>query len=212
MYFLQELFMICLLIIALTADAFIASLAYGVNKIEISTSAAATINAICSGLLGISLGMGHLLGQLLSPVLAKSLGTILLLVIGGIKLFDCALKRYLDAWEDKQKDIRFTLSRFRFVLHIYADPVAADQDRSRSLSIPESVFLAVAMSLDGMIAGVGTVFSPVGVLLATALSFPVGMVAVWGGCRLGKQLAGRVCDISWVSGFVFLLLAALRWC
>ncbi len=61
----------------------------------------------------------------------------------------------------------FRALHFQFFLSVYADPCKADADASKSLSVPESVCLALAMSLDGVAAGFGAALgnlNPVAVL------------------------------------------------
>ncbi len=53
-----------LLVLAVSLDAFVASIAYGTNKIKISFVSATIINIICSSVLGVSLFLGSVIKNL----------------------------------------------------------------------------------------------------------------------------------------------------
>jgi len=199
------------LIIAVSLDAFVASIAYGSNHIRIRPGAAVIISGIGSLFLGFSVGVGSLLGSWLSEESTQVLGFLCLFLLGIIKLLDYNIKAYINRHKEVRKDISFSISQLHFLLSIYGDPIAADKDESRTLSLSESLFLAAAMSIDSLVAGIGAAFLEVSLLTAISLSFTIGLLAVWAGCRLGNGIAGRArIDLSWLSGLLLVILALMK--
>ena len=92
-----------LLVMALSIDTFISSLAYGTNKIKIPFSSAMIINIICSVFLAISILLGEFFEPYVSNHLIKFISFILLFSLGIIKLFNKKIKNFFN----HLKQIRF---------------------------------------------------------------------------------------------------------
>lgn len=199
---------IFLLVIALCVDTFVASIAYGTDRIQIRFREIALMNAVCSLFLGLALGFGTVLRVLIPETLTKAVCFVSLLVLGMVKLLDYSIKKYINHHCDVHKDIHFSFSRLRFIISIYGDPVCADQDHSKTLSPKEAVFLAMAMSIDSLIAGTLAAFMEVNIWQTMAAAFVIGVAAIYAGQLLGRKIASRCkWDLSWMSGVLFLVLA-----
>ena len=79
---LSSLLHACLLSAALSADAFVASFAYGVHRIRIPLLSLGIICAVCTGILSLSLLLGNAVPHLLTPDTARLLGFGILLALG----------------------------------------------------------------------------------------------------------------------------------
>lgn len=200
-----------LLVAAPSVDAFVASLAYGTDKIKIPALSILVISGVCTGILGVSLAAGKLIQPLLPPHLIGGICFSILCVLGVIKLFDSAVKSFIRRHQSGQKRLSFQLFDLRFILQIYVDSTAADQDRSRSLSPAEASSLAFALSIDGLAAGLGaglTEGSPVPTIIVSLL---VTALAVAVGGLVGRKLAEKLSfDLSWLSGALLIILAFLK--
>lgn len=193
---------------SLSLDAFFASFAYGSNKIKIPFSSAMIINAVCSGILGISLILGSLIRPWLSPGISSCICFLILFAIGMIKLLDNITKAFIRKHGELSKDIRFSLLNFRFVLNVYADPEKADADLSKSISPAEAFSLAIALSLDGMAVGFGAALGEVNGPAVFLSSLITGAAAVLLGSLLGNKIAARLrFNVSWLSGVILIILA-----
>ena len=105
----------------------------------------------------------------------------------------------------------FRALHFQFFLSVYADPCKADSDASKSLSVPESVCLALAMSLDGAAAGFGAALGNLNPAAVRFFSLLFGFTAIQGGFLLGNRLAQKThFSVDWLSGALLILLAFLR--
>ncbi|MBC5711256.1 manganese efflux pump [Hungatella hominis] len=205
------MFHILVLVLALCMDTFVASMAYGANKVHITWEKIVVMNAICSGCLGIALAAGSVLDGLVPESMTRMVCFISLFLLGVVKLLDYTIKKYINRHVSLHKGITFSFSGLRIIVNIYGDPMAADWDHSQSLSWKEVLFLSFAMSIDSLIAGALSAFLeiPVGLTMGTALI--MGIVMMYAGLFLGRKLASRCkCDLSWISGVLFMILAVTK--
>ena len=195
-----------LLVVALSMDAFVASFAYGAQRIKIPFSSAAIISVICTAMLAVSLLAGALLRPFLPQGLTRGLCFALLFLLGVAKLCDSAIKTLIRRHKRMHRQVSFSVFSLKFILDIYADPEKADRDGSRVLSPAEAASLAVALSLDGLAA-----LMQVNVLIVMLFSLAVGMLAVRLGGKIGNRAAQKLSfDLSWFSGALLIVLAILK--
>lgn len=207
----MTMFHILVLVLALCMDTFVASMAYGANKVHITWEKIVVMNAVCSGCLGIALAAGSVLDSLVPESMTRTVCFISLFLLGVVKLLDYTIKKYINRHVSLHKGITFSFSGLRIIVNIYGDPMAADWDHSQSLSWKEVLFLSFAMSIDSLIAGALSAFLeiPVGLTMGTALI--MGIVMMYAGLFLGRKLASRCkCDLSWISGVLFMILAVTK--
>lgn len=198
-------------VLALCTDTFVASLAYGANQVQVSWQKAVALNGICSGCLGIALGLGSLVLRLVPVELARTVGFVCLLFLGIVKLLDYSIKKYINSHCSLNKNFRFSLSGLKIIINIYGDPMAADWDNSRSLSWKETVCLGAAMSIDSLVAGTMAAFMEIPPLFTVAVCFCMGMALMYAGLFAGRRFIAREnMDLSWLSGLLFIFLAFSR--
>lgn len=203
-----------ILVLALSVDAFVASFAYGANKIRIPFSSVLVINGVCTTILALSLCMGTLLRPLIRPEFSRIVCFIILLILGLLKLCDSTIKNCIRRKNAPlHKRVAFSFAHLSFILHVYANPEDADADDSKTLSPREAASLAVALSLDGLAVGFGAAIAQVNALQVTAFSLAAGTLMVLAGGMLGNRIARKVSlDLSWLSGVLLIVLGALKLC
>ena len=200
-----------LLVAALSVDAFVASFAYGTDKIEIPFSSLAVICLVCSGILGISLLLGSFVRPYLPADITHAVSFTILFILGVVKLFDSALKNFIRRHQPGQKRLHFCMAGLCFILQVYVDSTVADRDFSRRLSPGEAASLAVALSFDGLAVGFGAGLAQTNALEAVLLSLFTTAALVSLGSILGRRIAERLkFDLSWLSGALLILLAFFR--
>lgn len=199
---------IVLLVVALSVDVFLASVACGTEHIRIEGKTALCISAICSGVLFLSLTVGNLLDGIIKETYTEVLCFAGLLLVGVFKLVEYGIKAYIRKYKFLCKRVKITFSQLNFILSIYNNPVMADKDRSSTMSVAEGAFFALAMSMDGFFGGLGAAFLGINIWWTTLLNFIFGLAAVLSGCSVGKKVALRQeKDLSWIGGALFVLLA-----
>lgn len=197
-----------LLIIALSADAFAASFAYGADKVKIPPLSAVIVALLADFLLMLSLFIGHLLKAYVPPAFTTVFSFLILFVLGSIKLFDSSIRKKIRENRFNSKKVQVKTKNLRFILTVYAAPEAANTADVEVLSPAEALSLGLALSLDSAAAGFGAASGKYSLPLAALLTFLISLCAVSGGCRLGRLLASKSgFNFSVIGGILLILLA-----
>lgn len=200
-----------LLVSSICIDAFVASIAYGSNKIKIPVISSIVISIVGSIILGISLFLGSLIKDSLPGNLPITLSFSILMILGIYRLFESLFKGYIQKHITPEKSFSFRLFDFNFILQVYADETKADFDQSKVLSIKESLYLAIALSFDSLAVGFGSSLVGGGYIQAVILCFLVGLCAVLMGSFIGKKLVEKTnINLSWISGVILMVLAITK--
>lgn len=204
---LESLLLVC----SLCIDTFVASIAYGTDKIKIPFSSAMIINIVCSLFLAFSLFLGSIFKDFLNPNVATSISFCLLFILGVYRLFESFFKKCIQKYSNIEVPLTFKVFDFKFVLEIYADEIKADYDNSKVLTCKEAFYLAVALSLDSLAVGFGSSLGSVNYVEVVILSLIIGLCALLLGSYLGSKFAQKVnINLSWLSGAILILLAIMR--
>lgn len=196
-----------LLVIALSLDSFLASLAYGGEHIRIPWKSAILISSI--GVLFLSLYTAAFIQQFIPPYICRMISFVIFFMIGISSLFQGTIKSFLGTY--KRKKLSFEYSGISFVLDIYLDETKADADHSKLLSLKEALYLAIALSIDSLASGFALGISIIQPLPVLIISFCIGILAILCGSFLGsRMLSLKECRLSWLSGVLFLILAFSR--
>lgn len=205
------IFNIIILVLALCLDTFVASAAYGTNRIYLSHKQIAAFNGICCICLGISLLFGTFLDSQIPETFTKHICFFSLFFLGCLRLFDSSIRGYLRHHKAIHKNASFHFSHLCFIIDIYSDPMEADADHDQSLSWKEVIFFALAMSIDSLLAGIMAAFMKISIPLTTAAAFLIGELFTYLGLFLGHKISRRCPqDLSWVGGILFILLAIVK--
>ena len=197
-----------LLAFALSVDALTSGFAYGSRQIKIPFASVMVINIICSSTLGIALIAGSAVSRYLPPWFTTTISFGILFAFGMSKLLDSITKSFIRKHNHFQKEIHASFLNLKFILRLYANPEKADQDGSKSLSIPEAALLAVSLSLDGIAIGLSAGMAHINILAVFLWSLLSDMVFVMAGEFVGNKAARKLpFNISWVGGVVLIWLA-----
>lgn len=194
-----------LLILALSADLLTASMVYGAGHIGISLGLTILISGLGSAILGTALFIGRFLGDYFPETLLSVGSGVILIALGTYKTVDFRIRRWRKEYVKPQKNLMLSLGGLRIILNIYGDPLSADEDDSRTLSVGEAILLTIAMSLDGFAAGVGYSMNDVSVGAVITAFFLASLISI----RLGHFLGCRVVkekDYSWIGGVLLIFL------
>lgn len=193
---------------SLSIDAFIASFAYGSNKIKIPFTSVQIINIVCSFILGLSILAGTILRQYISHGFAVMIWFVILFTLGVVKLLDSITKSIIEKYNNFSKEMKFSMFNFKFILHLYANPEDADIDLSKTISPMEAISLAFALSLDSVAVGIGAALGNVNGWVVFLTSLLADMLAIMLGCYIGNKAARKASfNISWLGGVILIILA-----
>lgn len=198
-----------LLVIALSTDSFLASLAYGAEKIRIPLRSAFLIAFVGVAFLSVSLYTASFIERFIPAYICQWISFAIFFMIGISSIFQGTIKGFLR--KSNQKKLTFQYSGISFVLDVYLDETKADADHSKWLSLKEALYLSVALSIDSLVSGFAfgiRIGNPIPVLFT---SFCIGILAVLSGFYFGEHIGDRIpMDLSWISGVLFLMLACSR--
>lgn len=197
------------LIMALSFDAFLVSITYGLDNIKVNRSASVIIGFIGTLFLFLSLSFATLIQQLLSEKMALALSAGLLMFLGCTTLFNSLWKSWLSKLKKQPMCVRF--KNIVLLLEIAEDEKKADMDNSNTLSIKEAVMLATALSMDSLASGFAYGLSMTPTFWLYLVNFVVCVIFVNSGLIIGKQMKGKLrWNLSWLSGAFLILLAFSR--
>jgi putative sporulation protein YtaF len=200
-----------LLAAALCLDAFAAGFSFGAAKTRLGLKPILVICVVCTALLVAAAALGSAALLVVPAEAARAVSFALLLVIGLIKSFESAFKSYFKSRENVRSKLTVRLFDVRFVLSIYAEPEKADFDASKSISPREAVFLAAALSLDGLSAGFGWGLGGADYILLAVFSLVSNFLALALGYLAGRAVSrASGVDLSRLGGLLLILTAFLR--
>lgn len=200
-----------LLVLALSLDAFVASMAYGTNKIKIPFLSIVIINIVCSSFLASAMFFGSQIKKFLPEGITLTLSFAILFLLGVYYLLESIIKSYLKKRFDTSEKVRIKLFDIWLIIDIYVDGTKADINESKILDSKEALYLAVALSLDSLAVGFGSSLGNIDYLQVIALSLVVGIISIWSGIFFGKKIVEKTnINLSWLSGIMLIILGILK--
>jgi putative sporulation protein YtaF len=204
---------------AVSLDGFGVGVMYGLRKIRIPLAPLAVISLWSGVVIFASMMIGTWLAAILSPVVAKKIGAVILVGIGIAALVQVFRQKDEDAdasgdaakstaagdvpettGKSEREIFTWELRRFGLVIQILRTPTAADVDKSGNISVSEAMLLGLALSLDSFGAGIGAALIGFSPLLTSVV------IAVASGTfiAVGLQIGLRYADTSWMNRLSFL--------
>ncbi|MCL2061962.1 MAG: manganese efflux pump [Firmicutes bacterium] len=178
LFILNSLLLIC----ALSLDAFAAALAYGADKTKIPVFSAAIITLICTAALSAALYFGAAIKNIIPEFISVAACCIILACIGSIKIAS-------SVYSNKNSAL--------------CTPFAAP----KTLSARQAALLALALSLDGLTAGLGVGATQNGLLWLVNFSLILTAVFIYAGSYLGLKLSVCRVNLAWLSGAILIALS-----
>lgn len=208
---LFSIFQAFFLVLALSLDTFTAGVALGTQKITVPFRSVLAISLTCSASLWLAISLGGWIGNWISPRTGAVIGCVILVMMGSVRLFDGVIKELLRRCCENKEGMVFYRKNLKIFLQVCVDSAQADFNRSQSLSVPEAISLAAALSVDGLAAGVGAGILDVSHWLIFLIAMLINFFAVHLGCRTGIRFSRKhEQDISWVAGALLIVLGLIK--
>ena len=180
--------------LAVSADGFLAGLAYGVRGLRIGWASLLAISLASLAMMSGSLFAGAQVEAWLESGRAKVLGAVLLAIVGGCICLEAWLKTTAPSGAPKPL-IRWRISSLGLVIQVLREPTRADLDSSGTLNLAEAGLLGLALALDAFgvglgagLTGLGSWKLPVAVAGGNLALVPAGS---WIGRRYGPRKLGE---------------------
>ena len=198
------MFQACLLAFAVCMDTFFGAISCTVSGILIPKKCALFISFVGTVFLSASLFSAQVLMQILPALFFKSVGFVILFLLGSSQI----MKELLKAVFKKHRP-HWNWKALGLVIDICFDETLADTDNSKTLSMREAAAYSAALSLDSLASGIGAgiqkPFIPVCLLLTLCAGFLLTLL----GCRIGRNCHTKK-NLSWLGGVMLLILAFCR--
>lgn len=205
-----------LLALSSNIDNFAVAIAFGVKRIRIGILS----NLVIAIVTGIGTFLSLSAGQAISKYLPDKVAN----VIGSVVLVGIGLWVIWEALELKKKRKR---NKFQFPDTVGAEdfyekfsyegflekPERADTDKSGYIDVKESIALALGLTLNNLVVGVGGGISGLSVAITIFLSVMFSMLAIILGYSLGEQFRVKI-SIVWIetlSGILILVLGVYEY-
>ncbi|CAG9611452.1 putative sporulation protein YtaF [Bacillus rhizoplanae] len=193
-------FSLILLAFTLSLDSCSVGLTYGLRNVRIPLKSIIVIG-ICSAVVMIlSMGIGHMIAQVFSPVLATRIGGLVLVAIGAWVLYQFFQSNKKEEAPQEEKVWNLEIASLGLVIQILRKPTVADFDKSGTISGVEALLLGMALSLDSFGAGIGAS------LLGYSPFTMAGLVAVMSSLFLfiGMKAGTILSNMRWLQKLTFL--------
>ncbi|MGG0236990.1 sporulation membrane protein YtaF [Bacillus rhizoplanae] len=193
-------FSLILLAFTLSLDSCSVGLTYGLRNVRIPLKSIIVIG-ICSAVVMIlSMGIGHMIAQVFSPVLATRIGGLVLVAIGTWVLYQFFQSDKKEEAPQEEKVWNLEIASLGLVIQILRKPTVADFDKSGTISGMEALLLGMALSLDSFGAGIGAS------LLGYSPFTMAGLVAVMSSLFLfiGMKAGTILSNMRWLQKLTFL--------
>ena len=200
-----------MIVTALSMDAFVASFAYGTNKIKIPFSSVTVINVVCSSILAISLFLGSIISGFIPENITHIICFFILFLLGVTKLGESIVSWIANKGKNIKYNMKFGFMGLNFTVNINSDTADENIIHKKVLKPGEAASLSIALSLDGLAVGFGAALANADSVQIVLFSLISDMVAVMLGCFLGNRVAEKVSfNLSWLSGLMLMVLAFLK--
>ncbi|WP_353892673.1 sporulation membrane protein YtaF [Proteinivorax hydrogeniformans] len=204
----MEVWAMLLIGMAVSIDGLGAGVAYGINRVRMSWLTIVLVSVASGFAIYASLLGGRLFSYFLTPTVAETIGAGILMLM-GIFLFTNGIKTLLS--KAKQNGIE-SKKWYQSILDILKQPMAADIDKSGTISHYEGVLLGVALAMDAFGAGFGAALSGASpeIMAATVVVFKGIMLTC------GLYLGAIFSNLQWqgililLPGIIFFTLGTIN--
>jgi len=207
-----------ILAFAVSLDSFSVGFTYGLRKMKIPLVSIVIIACMSAGTILLSMLIGGLISQLLSPVFAERLGGILLIGLGLWVMFQTI--RSSDeseemVHEEKEEKVIATIEikYFGIAINVLKKPLDVDIDRSGTIMGLEAFLLGFALSFDAFGAGLGAAmlgYPPLALALCIGL---MSSLFISVGMTFGRKLSyiNWVNKLAFLPGILLIFIGVLKW-
>lgn len=201
----MEIIELLLLSAALSIDALSIGVSCGFGEIRMSLCARGVVLLVSIVLTGISVAVGAFLNGMISPLVGKLIGAVLLFLIGGYMI--AGALRPSKAEKSPQDGVLISSAR------MLRSPDVCDPDHSKSIDYKEACMIGIALSADSFAAGLSAGISGGYAFLVPIFCGVIQTLLL----SCGELLAGKLrlfvsADAKWFSIAAGLILIGTGLC
>lgn len=192
--------------ISASIDNFTVGIAYGMKKIRIGLLSNVLI-AVISGIgTFLSMTVGLLLSNFLSPNMSNIIGSAILILLGLWFIAEYMIKTIKKHNEPDTKN-----SHMNYI-ELLDEPENADLDKSGYIDVKESVTLALALTINNLGLGIGASISGMNIWLTSLFTFLISIPTILLGCKIGSSFLSKFFGkyAPLVSGLIIVILGVCQ--
>ncbi|MFJ8529894.1 sporulation membrane protein YtaF [Bacillus sp. NPDC094106] len=193
-------FSLVLLAFTLSLDSCSVGLTYGLRSVRIPLKSIIIIGVCSAAVMLASMGIGHMIAKVFSPVIATRIGGLVLVGIGVWVLYQFFKGDKKEEPQQEEKIWKLEIASLGLVIQILRKPTVADFDKSGTISGGEALLLGIALSVDSFGAGIGASllgYAPAMMAISVAI---MSSLFLFIGMKLGTVLS----SMRWLQKFTFL--------
>lgn len=214
------LFSILLLALSVSIDALGVGTVYGMRKISIPLTAKLLMCFFSMLYSGAALIAGRSLSSILPPSISKSIGVLILGVMGVWIIIQALIKTGDDTAPshpqnlEKKTIFEIVIKSLGITIQIIKNPLRGDIDRSGVIDTGEAFLLGLALSVDAIGAGLGSGLAGIHSALIPVTIALFQLAFMYTGIFLGHKFSmthlANTKGVSVIPGILLILLAILR--
>ncbi|WP_410983461.1 sporulation membrane protein YtaF [Bacillus cereus] len=197
---MYQYFSLILLAFTLSLDSCSVGLTYGLRGVRIPLKSILIIGMCSAAVMLVSMGIGHMIAKVFSPVIATRIGGIVLIAIGAWVVYQFFRSEKKDEPQHEEKVWKLEIASLGLVIQILRRPTVADFDKSGTISGGEALLLGIALSVDSFGAGIGASLLGYTPAMMAVLVAVMSSLFLFIGMRLGTVLS----NMRWLQKFTFL--------
>lgn len=197
-----------LFLTAVSIDSLTAGLTYGTGRVRIGLPAYLILICIPSAFIAVSNRVGSYIFLILPESALPILSFLLLALIGLSKLSESFIRFIARRHPSLTRNWGCRIKQIHIIFTVYLSPEDANRDDLQILSPREALVLALALSLDSVLAGLAFNIGPIHPLILFAAAALFSLLLFLAGYGAGYLLRTALhIDLSWLSGLCLILLA-----
>lgn len=200
-------FEIIILLFSLSIDLFFVGLSFGINKINITMLQNLFLNLIGTMILVLTFIIGKNLTYYFLNFNSYPISASIFIVLGIIKLAN-SLKSIL---HQKNRIFHIRYKTIEIRLQIFKQSFQPDYLIHQHMSYRELILLAVLLSIDNIIAGIGIGLLDISFPLLIVMSFSISFVFLYTSNYIGSKISVHIPkNRDWISGIILILIGLLN--
>lgn len=218
---MNNIMALLLLAFAVSLDSFSVGFTYGLRKMKIPLASIIIIACMSALTLLVSMFLGEVMSNLLSPEFAARIGGVILIGLGVWVTFQTFRskdhgKSEAEVVKEKIEEkviASFEMKYFGIAINILKKPMEADIDRSGTITGKEAILLGFALSLDSFGAGLGAAMLGYNPLILALCIGVMSSLLIKAGMGFGTKLSYQmwVNKLSLLPGILLILIGILKW-
>ncbi len=210
---------VILLAAAVSFDSLAIGVTYGMAQIRIPTLPRILLSIISAIFLLVAMAIGGIITIWLSKELTSVLGGLILVLLGCYSIWrtrqQANTQHNVDmkpAAENPSLLYNIRIPFFGLIIHVIREPLAADYDSSKTISISEALILGFALALDAFAAGIGAAILGFPTILTATAVMVSNFLFVSKGLHTGRLLQQKMSNfpLQWLPGTMIILLGVLK--